>query len=1281
MSLSARAAEYSIRHTMHKTLQVLQLNVRKQSMTQHSLLNDERLKDFGVLAISEPHAWRNCNNNVATAPMGHSNWTKMIATTQHGGKWPIRSMLWIRKDIEAEQVPVPSADLTAAILHLPDRALLVVSVYIEGRNTGALLEAMHKLRQLIDGFSSNIHMRTDVILAGDFNRHDQLWGGDDISPMRQGEANPIINLMNDYSLCSLLPRGTKTWQRDHYETTIDLVLASQELASAMVKCSIHETEHGSDHRAIETTFDVATPDRMVGERLLFKNAPWTAIKARVLEALHCVPVGGSVQQQTDFLMKAVLGAVYTLTPKAKPSPYAKKWWTRDLTQLRRIYTHWRNRARTQRRAGHPLLELEQQAKYAAKEYHDAIRIQKKAHWEEFLADDANIWNVAKYLNPGGSNAFDKIPPLAKTDGSTTMNTAEQATELLATFFPPLTTVIEDEGIQPQRTPIPMPCLSLEEVERKVFATQSWKAPGEDGLPAIVWKQLWPVVKDRVLLLFQTSLDNGDVPVQWRNAKIIPLKKPNKGNYTAAKAWRPISLLSTLGKVLEAVVADRISYAVERFGLLPTNHFGARKQRSTEKALLLLQEHVYNAWRSRKVLSLISFDVKGAYNGVCKERLLQRLQARGIPPSLVQWVNAFCTKRTATISVNGDISEKQELVQAGLPQGSPLSPMLFLFFNADLVQHRLDSQGGSIAFVDDYTAWVTGHSAETNQEGLQAIVDRALDWERRSGATFEGEKTTLIHFTRNMSRISTTPLVIKGKAVEPTDTAKILGVVMDSELRYKQQVANAATKGLIAAMALRRLRMLSPSTARQLFTTTVAPGVDYASSVWMHACKNSAMASLDRVQRIGAQAITGVFQLVATSVSEAEASIHTVHERHLKRARKLWVGIHTLPRTNPLSRLAPRVFQRFTSPLQKIAQMNQHISTDRLETIEPYTLAPWDHRLIASIDSDKERSALAANSAQGIQITTSSSEKGGTVGFGVAISNTLDYIPARELANQSVTLGSRTEQNPYTAELEALATAMRSLPVYLQGSQILVFSRNQAALKAVSQPKQQSGQCNIKQIYKVAYKLRDNGNRIQIVWMPTTVDFALGKTAKAAARKATQEGCFPQHPSLQAVSTTLSQAIGEQQSQRTLPGGVGKYSQRIDIALPGKHTRVLYDSFQRMEANVLAQLRTGMIRLNEYLHRIRAVESNQCVCGQSSETIEHFLFRCTKWTTLRDQMLQQTDTRRGSLSFYLGGKAPSDPEDWTPDMNAVRATVRYAIATGRLSTETKRLAASSQLQCP
>ena len=151
-----------------------------------------------------------------------------------------------------------------------------------------------------------------------------------------------------------------------------------------------------------------------------------------------------------------------------------------------------------------------------------------------------------------------------------------------------------------------------------------------------------------------------------------------------------------------MIAERIAHAVETQGLLPDNHFRARKQRSTEQVLIILQEQIYKAWRAGKVLSLVSFDVKGAYNGVYKERLLQRLQAQGIPQILVHWIEDFCSEQTATIQVNGYTSKQETLPQAGLPQRSPLSPILFLFFNADLVQYKIDSRDRTIAFVDNYT---------------------------------------------------------------------------------------------------------------------------------------------------------------------------------------------------------------------------------------------------------------------------------------------------------------------------------------------------------------------------------------------------------------------------------------------------------------------------------------------------------------------------------------------------------------------------------------------------
>jgi 3'(2'),5'-bisphosphate nucleotidase len=158
-------------------------------------------------------------------------------------------------------------------------------------------------------------------------------------PLVRDEADPIIDLMSEFAISSLLRRGTKTWHGRDYETTIDLVLASEELTTSMVKCAIYRTEHGSDHRAIDTVFDALVPSPKHQERLLLRNAPWKKINARMASTLEVSPSDGTAQQETDRLMSAVLEAVHALTPKARPSPYAKRWWTANLTQLRQIYTY------------------------------------------------------------------------------------------------------------------------------------------------------------------------------------------------------------------------------------------------------------------------------------------------------------------------------------------------------------------------------------------------------------------------------------------------------------------------------------------------------------------------------------------------------------------------------------------------------------------------------------------------------------------------------------------------------------------------------------------------------------------------------------------------------------------------------------------------------------------------------------------------------------------------------------------------------------------------------
>jgi ribonuclease HI len=523
------------------------------------------------------------------------------------------------------------------------------------------------------------------------------------------------------------------------------------------------------------------------------------------------------------------------------------------------------------------------------------------------------------------------------------------------------------------------------------------------------------------------------------------------------------------------------------------------------------------------------------------------------------------------------------------------------------------------------------------------------------------------FTRKFYKTESEPFAIKGQIIQPKNHVKILGVIMDAKLKYKEHIARAASKGLEAAMELKRLRGLSPPIARQLFAATVAPVVDYASNVWMHEFKHKAASPMNRIQKIGAQAIIGTFLTRATSIAEAEAHIATTQDRLWRRAIKLWTDIHTLPKTNPLRNATSRMrkFRRFhRSSIYQVADALKDMPMESLETVNPFTLAPWEKRMQTIVD---ESIAGRATTDRAIRIAVSSSARNAVVGVGGAIEIQTSVQSDLNVETFFTTLGMRSEQNTYSGELAAMAKAL-SMLTEPRFRSIVLLTRNQAAVFTLRKPRQQSGQEHVRYIYKSISELKKKGNTITVVWLPASEENELMKLAKEKAKMATRQGSTPQAQLPCMRSTTLNMARARQNTTRSLSEKVGRHSKRVDAALPGKHTRRLYDRLSWKEASVLAQLRTGIARLNAYLYRIGAASSDLCECGRARETVEHFLFRCIKWTEHRTEMLKCTDTLRSNISFYLGGKSPSDNEKWTPNMEALRATIRFAITTGRLDAD-------------
>lgn len=256
----------------------------------------------------------------------------------------------------------------------------------------------------------------------------------------------------------------------------------------------------------------------------------------------------------------------------------------------------------------------------------------------------NIWQAAKYLSDQTVKpSFSTIARVRNGFDLEVKTPEDIGNVLLENFFPlppprPRSTIHSPCPRFLETSQLPGIPLTLEEVRHDIFKASPLKGPGEDGLPALVWQKLWPVLQHHIFALFEASLKQGKLPKAWKMAKTIPLKKSGKPN--DARAFRPISLLSTLSKAIEAVIAERISYLVERHGLLPLNHYGAPKRKCTTDALLTVQEKIYQSCRDKKVLSLVTFDLKGAFNGVATDILLRCLRAHRIPEDYVRWIQGF-----------------------------------------------------------------------------------------------------------------------------------------------------------------------------------------------------------------------------------------------------------------------------------------------------------------------------------------------------------------------------------------------------------------------------------------------------------------------------------------------------------------------------------------------------------------------------------------------------------------------------------------------------------------
>ncbi|KAB5587427.1 RNA-directed DNA polymerase from mobile element jockey [Ceratobasidium theobromae] len=263
----------------------------------------------------------------------------------------------------------------------------------------------------------------------------------------------------------------------------------------------------------------------------------------------------------------------------------------------------------------------------------------------------------------------------------------------------------------------------------------------------------------------------------KNALIAPIPKPNKFDFASPKAYRPISLLETLSKLFEKIMAVRFTALSGLHRLIPPEQFGGKDMTSCMDAGLSLVHDIERAWAEKNRASITLLDISGYFNNIDHDLLVRCMEKMGYPPRVLGWLRSYLSDRTASFRINDKVGAAFELKGRGIPQGSPLSPVFSSIFTAPMLA-SLRARGVQVrAYIDDLCIFEQGDSQESCIAGLLDGTRATLEALADMGLSAERSKTELIHFARNAREMTKNlPLVLRDKAEDTVRGASAVRIM-------------------------------------------------------------------------------------------------------------------------------------------------------------------------------------------------------------------------------------------------------------------------------------------------------------------------------------------------------------------------------------------------------------------------------------------------------------------------------------------------------------------------
>ena len=501
------------------------------------------------------------------------------------------------------------------------------------------------------------------------------------------------------------------------------------------------------------------------------------------------------------------------------------------------------------------------------ELNTKIQLQKQEHKNKMVAKLENLqhnprsfWNVAKEIY--GNKVKSTIPTLL--DNGKQHSTAEQKANLLADYY----------ASQSQRPNLPqdyVPQTSVnipgignipiteDEVHKVLKNLQIDKATGPDGVSNRLLKLTARSITSSLTMLFNKIVTTGTFPRLWKEANVTPIYK--KGDRQNKKNYRPVSLLSTVGKTLERIIFNKMYSYCESNGHLTWRNSGYRKRDSTINQLTYIVNNIYKSLDNNEDNCLVFLDQSRAFDRIFHDGLKLKLSGIGINGALYNLLSSYLDNRRIRVVLNGQKSRWFKIT-AGVPQGSILGPLLFLIYIADIVEH-LESE--IYLYADDAVLTTSFAQGDADQafEQLNRDLQRLSDWASNSFMVFNPDKTKYMVVSKAPRETLYPLLYLNGISLEKVHNYPQLGLHLNDRMNWDEHINHVINKASKKIGVIWKLSREIPRFAvENIYTTFIRPQLEYGGVIYNN-CTAEQSERLEAFQRRAAIACTRSFNRTST----------------------------------------------------------------------------------------------------------------------------------------------------------------------------------------------------------------------------------------------------------------------------------------------------------------------------------------------------------------------------------------------------------------------------------